>query len=101
MRLREPADMSSGEAAIPFPIPRLEKRRIHPDKGFAIAARHWDGDASGLDGIFVDGVWEGHMYSNGVAEEANPTSIEAVQDALRRSVMERIAFCSSRTNDLR
>jgi hypothetical protein len=45
---------------------------------------------SGLDGVFVDGVWEGHIYTNSVDEADNPTPIAAVTDALKSSVTSRI-----------
>jgi hypothetical protein len=89
--LRDRTAMQWMDAPIPFNLPSLPKRRVHPDSGFAVAASHEVGHASGLDGIFVDGVWEGHVYTNGVPEAENPTPIEAVAEALRAAVAERIA----------
>lgn len=77
-------------APVPFSLPRLEARRIHPNDGYAVAAANWDGVGSGLDGVFVDGVWEGHIYANGIAEDDNPTPIAVVADALKASVITRI-----------
>jgi len=89
--LRTADDMRFHGAPIPFELPQLPARRIHPDDGYAVAATNWDRTGSGLAGIFVDGVWEGHLYSNGIEEGANPTSIEAVRAALESAVNDRIA----------
>lgn len=89
--LRDGTAMQWMDAPIPFNLPSLPKRRVHPDTGFAVAAGYEEGHASGLAGIFVDGVWEGHVYTNGVPEEENPTPIEAIAEALRAAVAERIA----------
>lgn len=84
-------------APVPFSLPRFKARRIHPDDGYAVAAANWDGVGSGLDGVFVDGVWEGHIYANGIDEDDNPTPIAAVSEALMESVMTRIdAFRGAR-----
>lgn len=90
INLRHPDGMLFQGAPIPFELPRLPARRIHPDDGFAVATSGWDGSGSGLSGIFVKGVWEGHLYSNGVEEDDNPTSIETVRAALKAAVLERI-----------
>lgn len=96
MTLRKRDAMEFAGVPLTFALPRLPKRRIHPDKGFAAAASNWDGEGSGLDGVFVDGAWEGHIYSNGVSEEDNPSSIEAVLQALKSKVESRIAFFRDR-----
>ena len=54
---------------VPFRIPHLEGRRVNPDKGYRVAATNWDEKRPGLDGIFVNGIWEGDIYSNGVEED--------------------------------
>jgi hypothetical protein len=88
--LREREAMEFQGVPIAFALPRLSKRRVHPDKGFAVAASNWDGVGSGLDGVFVDGAWEGHIYTNGIEEDENPTPIAAVVDALKAEVTKRI-----------
>lgn len=88
------AAMEFKGAPIPFRIPQLPARRIHPDRGYCVAASDWDGNGPGLDGIFVDGIWEGDIYSNGIHEDENPTSIETVKSALKASVTERISILS-------
>lgn len=88
--LRTPEAMRFHGAPIPFTLPQLPARRIHPDEGYAVATSNWDGEGSGLSGIFVKGVWEGHVYSNGMDEDENPTTIETVRDALKSAVIERL-----------
>jgi hypothetical protein len=88
--LRSPDAMRFLGAPVPFSLPRLKARRIRPDDGYAVASANWDGIGAGLDGVFVDGVWEGHIYTNGIDENDNPTSIAAVAEALKASVTSRI-----------
>jgi hypothetical protein len=80
---------------IAFPLPKLPKRRVHGDPGFFVAASNWNGTGSGLDGVLVDGVWQGHVYTNGIEEEANPTPIADVVAALRSAVTERVEIMRS------
>lgn len=93
--LRDPRAMQWMGSPIPFSLPSLPKRRVHPDSGFAVVAPREEGHPSGLDGIFVDGVWEGHVYTNGVAEDENPTPIDAVAKALREAIAKRISTFAS------
>jgi hypothetical protein len=90
MTLRSPAAMEFMGGPVPFRIPQLKERRICSDKGYRVAAVNWDGTGSGLDGIFVDGVWEGDVYSNGVAEDDNATSIDSVVAALKAAVRDQV-----------
>ena len=75
---------------IAFPLPRLPNRRVHADDGFFVAASNWDETGSGFDGVLVDGVWQGHIYTNGIDEDANPTPIADVVAALQAAVTERV-----------
>lgn len=77
------AQLLRGAPVMPFDIPRLPHRSIIIDPGFSIAVRGLG--AVSLRGRFVNGVWNGRLYSNGVAENDNPTSIEEVQAALGAS----------------
>lgn len=79
--LRNPDDMRFHVAPFPFELPRLQAQRIHPEKGYAVAASNWDGEGSDLTAIFINGVWEGHLYSNGIEGDASPISIEIVRNA--------------------
>ncbi|MCC6074043.1 hypothetical protein ACFPTX_20260 [Pseudomonas sp. GCM10022188] len=58
-----------GTAALPFKMPDLERRHLVIDKGFR-------GDVD--VGVLVDGVWKADLYSNGVDEVENPTSLDSV-----------------------
>jgi len=85
------ADIAAfADVPIAFPLPKLLKRRVHSDDGFFIAASNWDGTGSGFDGVLVDGVWQGHIYTNGVDEDANPTPIAYVVTALQAAVTKRV-----------
>lgn len=96
MTLRSPDAMEFMGGPVPFRIPQLEARRVYPDKGYRVAAADWNKKGSGLDGIFVNGAWEGDIYSNGVEEDDNPTTLDAVVAALKAAVRDRVhAFASS------
>lgn len=56
-------------------LPRLLARRMHHDEGNAVATSNWDGD----------------VYSYGAEEDENPTSIDAVREALTTAVADRLA----------
>lgn len=69
-----------------FSLPSLQNRSCHADKGYARAV---DGE---LRGCFVDGMWLGDVYSNGIAEDENPTKIDAVRNAFIENVMRALAY---------
>ncbi len=66
-----------------FLLPELPRRRIQSDATYLAAILAPGGEIK-LGGHFVDGVWQGHLYSNGIEEDRNPTSIDAVHKALER-----------------
>jgi hypothetical protein len=68
-----------------FSLPSLQNRSCHADKGYARAI------GGELRGCFVDGTWLGDVYSNGIAEEENPTKINAVENAFIENVMRALA----------
>jgi hypothetical protein len=70
---------------VPFKIPSLTARSIIADKGYAVAVPLPINGAE-LQGVFINGHWEGHVYSNGVEETNNPTSVKAVADSLKVAV---------------
>jgi hypothetical protein len=86
MRLRNPSEMQFQKTPIPFEFPELRKRRLHPDEGYLSIVTSKKSGELVIGGHFVDGVWEGHLYSNGIEESENPTSIEDVQAALEKAV---------------
>ena len=64
-----------GNNRLVFDLPDLPARRCNPDREFISA---FDGQ---LHGCFVDGKWLGDLYSNGVHEDQNPTTIDAFREA--------------------
>ncbi|MBX5210791.1 hypothetical protein [Rhizobium sp. NZLR11] len=86
MQLRDPSEMQFFSASVPFPLPELPKRRLHPDDGYLSVVSSKTGGFT-LGGQFVGGLWEGHLYSNGVEEDQNPTKLEEVQAALYSTVI--------------
>lgn len=89
MILRNPQESYYGDSPIPFALPELKKRRIASDKDYASVLGIPDEKNFvnyELGGVFHDGRWFGHLYSNGCPEEDNPTSIEDVRAALHKSV---------------
>lgn len=69
-----------------IPFPELDGRRFTTDPGYdaliSTAPDSWDKAF-----CFVDGICELHLYSNGVAEEQNPTPLPAVAEALINAVV--------------
>lgn len=97
MRLRDPGAMSWQDSPVPFAFPNLPKRRLHPDEGYLAVVQRAGSGELGIGGQFLDGIWEGHLYSNGIDEESNPTSIEDVRAALHdtiAAIIDRIAVAS-------
>lgn len=83
VKLRKPEERSY---AIVFPLPKLDKRSIHCDPEYRAA--WFDGATQQHEpaAVLKDGVWRGNCYSNGIAESDNPTSLEEVEGALRKSI---------------
>lgn len=80
--LRNPEEGLWCGKPIPFALPTLEKRRLDSDKEYQSivgvpSKEHFVG--YGMGGSFINGEWRGHLYSNGIAEKDNPTSIEEVR----------------------
>lgn len=69
-----------------IPFPELEGRLFIADPGYNAMISHepekWDRAFR-----FVNGICELHLYSNGVAEEKNPTPLPAVSEALIGAVV--------------
>ncbi|MDN7820899.1 hypothetical protein [Burkholderia vietnamiensis] len=70
-----------GNNRLMFDLPDLPGRRCNPDRDYISA---FDGQ---LHGCFVEGKWLGDLYSNGVHEDQNPTSVEVFQEAFIKNVM--------------
>ena len=101
MRLRNPAAINWQGNPVPFAFPQLPKRRLHPDEPYLSVVQQPGGNGYAIGGHFVNGTFEGHLYSNGIEEEQNPTSIEEVREALARvviDILDRIAASSPKPN---
>lgn len=86
MQLRDPLEMQFYGTPVPFHLPDLPKRRLASNEGYLSVLNTGTGEFT-LGGQFVNGVWEGHLYSNGVEEDRNPTPVEDVQAALYEVVI--------------
>jgi hypothetical protein len=66
-----------------FQLPALPGRLCRADKDYyrAIGDELW--------GCFVDGEWHGHLYTNGVSEAQNQTTVDAFRDAFIQNVVKR------------
>jgi hypothetical protein len=60
-----------------FDLPQLPKRLFIQESGFLLGPH---------TGRFVDGVWKADLYSNGIAEAENPTSLAEIKRALIQCV---------------
>jgi hypothetical protein len=73
---------------LPFPLPSLQNRLIVWEKDYVMAVA--EEKETVLKAKFVDGVWHGHVYSSGIAEKENPTSIDVVKQEIEKAVAETI-----------
>lgn len=83
IRLRNPRDNSY---PVVFPFPKLEKRIFHSDVDCQAAWRNPATEEFEIGGLLQNGIWRGHLYSNGIAEIENPTSLELIKEELRRII---------------
>jgi len=74
---------------LPFCLPALPNRLIVWDQDYIMAVAEKEEPV--LKAKFVDGVWRGRLYSNGIAEDNNPTSIDVVKQAIEKAVSENIS----------
>lgn len=86
IKLRDKEESIWHGSSIPFPLPdTFKKRRLSSDReyqavvGVAISKGF---NQYEMGGVFVNGEWRGHLYSNGIEEGQNPTSIEEVKAGL-------------------
>ncbi|MFP0199043.1 hypothetical protein ACKJSM_28275 [Pseudomonas sp. PHC1] len=66
-----------GSSSPVLEIPSQKARRFSPDEGYRFSADKMQ---------FKDGLLEAHIYSNGISEDENPTSIDAVRAEVVRSI---------------
>lgn len=95
LTLRDPEALMYQRFAVTFRLPQLPARRVHADEGYGVGASDGRGGDLRTDGLFMEGVWQGHIYSNGCAEARNPTPLNEVAAALEAAVSERIEMLRS------
>ncbi|HBS80576.1 MAG: hypothetical protein CMK99_21250 [Pseudomonas sp.] len=69
-----------------FSIPNLQNRICHTSPEFVKAV------GAELMGVFKEGEWHSHIYSNGVPEDENPTKITVVEQAFQQSITRALQF---------
>lgn len=100
IKLRNPLEMTWEGAAVPFALPALPKRRLQSDFEFQAVVFDPETQVPYFGGIFVGGEWRGRLWSDGCPESENPTSTEAVAEALRSIITQLIDRFSSSRRDL-
>jgi hypothetical protein len=77
---------------VTFAIPTLPHRNIVvSDPEYRAAVLDMDSQRPVIGGKFHDGLWRADVYSNGVFEDDNPTSIDAIKDAIAKQIEETLA----------
>ena len=92
IRLTDEEKLKFAKPTVWFSIPKLPQRAIHPDEGFLTVVG--DGTSVQFKGVFRDGVWQGHVYTNVVPEAKNQTSINAVKQAFEFEIKKHFALFS-------
>jgi len=80
-----PIAIERGLGDLPFELPKLEHRTCHPEREYFRAG------FNGFVGQCVKGKWFGDVYTNGIAEDDNPVTPEAVKDAFRQALWAALA----------
>jgi len=84
-KLSEQMVKSIGNEKVIFTLPDLLNRFCRPDKNYS-AVR-----GNVICGQFINGMWEGHLYSNGISEDKNPTDLGSFKETLTKYIKEAIA----------
>lgn len=87
-KLRDPDAMNINGDPIPFHIPDLPNRIMYAEQGYTAVV--FNGNQPEIGGRFVNGEWRGRLYTNGIPEDENPTTVKAVAEALRINIMSRL-----------
>lgn len=78
-------DDSIKSLPLPFHFPKLPNRSIHGDPEYKTVLLSHAGDDHEIGGLFMDRIWRGRVYTFGITEDANPTSIEDVREAFKKT----------------
>lgn len=90
IKLRDPEALVWAGQPVPFELPELSElpnRRIDSDSKYRAILMKAGGECR-MGGKFVDGIWEGDLYTNGCPEAENPTPIEDVRSELLQIITE-------------
>ncbi len=71
-----------------FNYPQMETRRINFE---SVKQQKYCHDFIKGEGVFIDGIWSGLLYSNGIAEDDNPITIDSYSGAFIQEVIDTIA----------
>lgn len=82
IKLRDPEEAVWHGKSVPFPLPKIEKRRLLSDEEYRSIVGLANLGGYELGGVFINGEWRGHLYTNGVAEVSNPVPIDKVRTIL-------------------
>lgn len=91
IKLRFPEEASYNGKPIPFRLPELKMRRMASDDEYRSIVGVPDAKQFvkyEMGGVFINGEWRGHLYTNGIEEKQNPTPIEVVKSVLVESLAE-------------
>ena len=89
IKLRTPEEATWNGSPVPFSLPNFEKRRLVSDDDYKAVVGVTNQEhfvEYQMGGVFIRGEWRGHLYSNGVEENLNPTTIEEVQSKLEKHI---------------
>ena len=86
IKLRNPSEMIWNGAPVPFAFPTFPKRRIQSDPEYQAITFDPKTHKPMMGAKLIDGEWRGHLYSNGIPEPENPTSIAAVSSAITATI---------------
>jgi hypothetical protein len=86
IKLRNPEEATWCGSSVPFSLPTsFKKRRLASDSEYQSVVGVLNEKTFveyEMGGVFINGEWRGHLYSNGVEEGKNPTTIDEVKSGL-------------------
>lgn len=72
-------DPEQNELPLIFPTTGLPYRSVHSDPEHRAVWYNHAIQLNDMGGLLQNGVWRGHLYSNGIAESDNPTTLADVE----------------------
>ncbi|WP_449106754.1 hypothetical protein [Pseudomonas mohnii] len=70
----------------PFQLPKISHRSIHSEPGYQAAWLDLDKHEYEMGGLLINRLWRGNLYSNGMPENENPSTLDDVREALKREI---------------